>query len=280
MRKLIDVGRVLFCTTMVLVLLTSVSDNLEASWNAPQSWVVPNTVIKLERKHIDATNNRILTGGLGGEFRVKHVSGSGNPGNESMFYTFCVEKTEFVNLGSNVKVHSLSTTSIQTNFALSAVTSALYREFLRTKNTTNSFFSSLGYSGATYQGSTDLTQPNPSANDAVDLQKAIWHFQNTLWEAYDPSNKYMVAGNWWKNNHNGGFATSLLPGNIANYGGVQIMNLADPNLQPGQNGYHKQDQLIYTGNSGVPAVPEPASFALFGCGLMGCCGFLRRRKIA
>lgn len=38
-----------------------------------------------------------------------------------------------------------------------------------------------------------------------------------------------------------------------------------------------QDQVIRL-NSQVPGViPEPASFALFACGLVGCCGFLRRR---
>jgi hypothetical protein len=245
------------------------AQSVSASWSGTQDWVQAGTKFNIGRGTSISGGPATTWGGTGGEFRVYGPVTGNVPGPAvSQFYTFCVEVAE--NLASPSTVASIGGMSLNTNIPLSSVTSALYREFLSKKGTTNSFF---GYSGldATYN---DVG--SGSNNDAVRFQKAIWYFQGNqenLSASAIAGNGFIQAGLHWANTINGGNTVALLASNVANFGGIKIMNLVS------NTGGRAQDMLIYqSGAGGAPVVPEPATISLFVLGLAGYYGMNRRRK--
>ena len=257
---------------LLLSVFTAVSapKTASASWSSPQNWVQVGTVIQVDRSSIGDPAPPILTGGIGGEFRVRHNGTSPIAAPATQFYTFCVEVSETFSFNENLRVAGIGGISRDSNIPLSAVTSALYREFLRVKGTTQTFFGQV--SGATYIGS-----GNSSNNDAVSLQRAVWYFQGNqqnLTPAQSAANKFIQAGYHFANTLNGGLTNALLASNVGLFGGVSIMNLVNNSSSAA-----RQDMLIYNGDSGTVIIPEPAAFALFSFGLLGC-SFIRRRHLS
>lgn len=240
----------------------------QASWNSQQTWIVPGTagvgtVVQIDRGNIGLPAPGIYTGGLGGEFRLRHNGSSPTAGLPSPFYTFCVEFNEHFSINEGLRVASIGPMSLNTNIPLNVVTSALYREFLRVKGTSNDFF---GLANTGYTSNTD----------AISLQKAIWYFQGNqegLTLAQANSNKFVVAGNFFLNTINLGSST-LLAGNLAQYGGVNILNLVNHT----SSGV-RQDMLVWNLNpSSSNIIPEPSSAIVFAIGLVGYAAFARRRQ--
>jgi len=248
------------------ILMSLCIDSASGAWNSAQTWLVGDSLtptgtrISVGRSNVAGAGN-ILVGGSGGEFSIDHVSGG--VGTTESFYTFCVERTEFI-LFSNpetVRVSSISQTSLETNYALNVKTSILYREFLRNRGT-----------GTLFSGV--YAQSYSSTSDADLVQNAIWHYQGN-----------QVAANSLVTKVDAFYANVYLSLSAAMqsslYGGVSILNLArdGSGIRP-QGGYdsndRRQDMLVYR-QSSSPVIPEPASAVLFFSGLVGCCGFLRRR---
>jgi hypothetical protein len=255
-----------------LGLIFALGQNAVAAWNSPQDWVVAGATFNIQQGGSISGAPVGTWGGNGGEFKVSVGTSPNANAQISEFYTFCVELTEYLTNPSYVA--SVGGVSLQTNIQLSAVTSALYREFLRNKGTNNAFFATNGSFSSTAP-SLDRTYNDVGSanlNDATQFQRAIWHFQGAQ-VAFDANNGFMRAGLDWANSVNGGFLNALLPGNVSLYGGVSIMNLTNA------SGARAQDQLVYrTGPGSGNIVPEPASFALFVCGMVGFCGCFRRRS--
>lgn len=240
----------------------------QAGWNSQQTWIVPGsagvgTVVQIDRSNIGSPAPGIFTGGSGGEFRLRHNGSSPTAGTASQFYTFCVEFNEQFSFNENLRVASIGPMSLNTNIPLNLATSALYREFLRVKGTSNDFF---GLANTGYSSNTD----------AISLQKAIWYFQGNqegLTLAQANSNKFIVAGNYFLNTINLGNST-LLAANLAQYGGVSILNLVNH-----ASGGARQDMLVWNFTpSASTVVPEPASAVVFALGLIGYTAFARRRQ--
>ncbi|MFN7289414.1 MAG: PEP-CTERM sorting domain-containing protein [Pirellula sp.] len=272
MVRILQFGRAMCLAALAIGLASVTVQNANGSWNSTQTWIAQGasgtgSVIQIDRTSIGSAPG-ILGGGTGGEFRVR-ANDLGTPtisgAPVTQFYTFCVEVGEFFTINESLRGNSIGTKSLNTNINLNAVTSGLYREFLRVKGTTNNFFNP---SGTNFLYSTN--------DDAIKLQKAIWYFQGNQENlsgteaVLAASNKFIAAGIYFRDVLNGGSTTALV--NTTLYGGVQILNLFTSS-----NGV-AQDMLVYNGSSaGIPAVPEPATFALFTFGLLGYCGISRRR---
>jgi PEP-CTERM motif len=269
MKMNIGIRRAMCIVALVVTSVSSLAQSVSASWSGTQDWIQATTKFNIGRGTTAAGGPATTWGGSGGEFRVYGPVVNevvGPPVSE--FYTFCVEINEY--LASPSTVASIGAMSLQTNIPLSAVTSALYREFLRNKGTTTDFF---GYSAldAKYN---DVG--SGSNNDAVRFQQAVWYFQGdqqNLNATQIANNGFIQAGLHWANTFNGGNTASLITGNVANFGGVRIMNLVN------NSGAKAQDMLVYqSGPGGISVIPEPASISLFALGLAGFCGFSRRRR--
>jgi hypothetical protein len=285
-RKFVSVSKVFKVLALVLGLVPVLSENAVASWQGAQTWVTAQAltpgqnVVRIERGTIGGLAS--YQSNTGGEFRMSNawLGGSGQ-----QFWTFCVEAAENITVPGtytyDVKTFSDATGAGNPTAPnhLRARTAALYREFLREKDSsvavglqaTNRFFQDT--LGSVADNANTIYNSNARATA---LQDAIWHFQGYT-VSNVATNKYISAVNalatakgWIA----GMLATSLNSVDNAKYGDVRIMNLFNA------NGGRVQSQLVRAFDSSSTVVPEPASVSLFLCGLAGLCGFVRRRKAA
>jgi hypothetical protein len=242
-------------------------DSASGAWNSAQTWIAGDglgptgTRIIVDRVTINDGGgpiSNISTGGSGGEFRISNVSG--NLGTPSQFYTFCMQSNENIFLGQTVRVASISQQSIEPPISLNAATSVLYREYLRSRDSNSIFGVSVNFT-------------NSSGGQTV--HNALWYFQsqsggvnNALAQAVTA---FMASAAY----------TSLsAQQKAAQFGGVSILNLVKDGTFNANGNYaaadRRQDMLVYR-QSLTTVIPEPAAAMLFFTGLVGCCGFLRRR---
>jgi hypothetical protein len=285
-RKFVSVSKVFKVLALVLGLVPALSENAVASWQGAQTWVTAQAltpgqnVVTIARGNIGSLG--YYQSPTGGEFRMTNA---GSVGAGQQFWTFCVEAAENINIPGTYS-YNVSTSSDATGAGnpgapnhLRARTAALYREFLREKDSnvaaglqaTNRFFQDT--LGTVVSNADTIYNSNARAGA---LQDAIWHFQGYT-VSNVATNKYISAVNALatvKGWAAGMLATALNPVDNAKYGDVRIMNLFNA------NGGRVQSQLVRAFDSSSTVVPEPASVSLFLCGLAGLCGFVRRRKAA
>jgi hypothetical protein len=182
----------------------------------------------------------------GGAFRASHVSGyigeyGGFGGSADSFLTFCLEKDEFVNMGSTYYV-TLDTVARDGGAGgpspdpISAQTAAMYQEFRN---------------GGSFGGLGALD----TANEIRSLQMAIWFSEDEISNAEFNNDALAVAlYNWGAQNNNG------------TIGNVRVMN-----LWTSANGGHAQDMLT------IVPLPTAAWAGMASMAGVAGLGYVRRR---
>jgi hypothetical protein len=187
----------------------------------------------------------------GGEFKLTDVNNSAE-----WIITFCLQKTEYMNFTNNFVVGSINTFTLTDpddkggvggRDPISSQTAWLYTQFA------NQTLSNYDYNNA----GTSVFASRQASADA--LQHAFWGLENE--EALDLNNYFVQL------------ALNNTPENFG-IGNVAVLNvyLYDPSRQGGI-GAEAQDQLT------ISSVPEPATLALMGVGMLGMTITRRRKKV-
>lgn len=282
MREFISLDRLTRCAALAVAVFSATAGSVNASWRGTQTWMKGDTtspaylnngtVIKVDRSNVtNVAGETNLSQGSGGEFTISLVSGAVSGPTVSSFYTFCVEAGENIGIPENVRVAGISSSSQNSNVTLKAGTSALYREFLANKGLGPLFGITSNSNSVSYS----------SNADAEALQKAIWYFQG---QAGGVNNAFAQAATAALGGGLNGFnlASSLTGTAFDNWGGVQILNLVKINAN-GSDGFNntetRQDMLVYrTSTPPTGIIPEPATFALFGIGILGFLAGSRQKR--
>ena len=233
----------------------------------------------------DSTGPYRLASTGGGEFRVVLQPGSSSPGES--FYTFCLERNEFLDFSTTFTISSINTIDAvlggvgggvggpPTADPISKGTELLYRLYSQGASP-GADLTNFGGSGYTRSGTTAVNNDWAGA-----LQNVIWRLEDEVFNTLTPGYSGLNATQT-------GYADALWNAVIAQFGTeanarsnatlpseVTVMNITYP------NGTRAQSQLYWMApiEPVVPTVPEPISLgvwaALFG---MGSIYSMRKRR--
>ncbi len=236
---------------------------------------------------VDTNTNIKLFDGPGrvnaGEFIVK-TDQQGNNFQTERFRTFCVQINEYVSYGEKLDIYGISDVSKLGDNPLTARTSALYRAFMNgyaaAGTTANNAVAILGTTTYKFNGSGGTNNSNEA--DAGLMQKAIWKYQGQgsyVTSETASNNKFVAAiENLFSTWAPGLLASQLTGTDRSLWGNVKILNLY---RTVGSNTHvQAQDQLYWDGSTfsgSPPAVPEPATVALYALGAFGMVWVGRRK---
>jgi hypothetical protein len=167
------------------------------------------------------------------------------------WYSFCIEKNEYIALTSPFIVNSISGTAWNGGLGISSIPGTALPA--TPPATGDPISSRTAYLYSLYAtGGLGFTGPGSAAQQEA-LQNVFWYLENEI--TVGPSNALEILY----------FNTAISVANNGELYGVAVVN---PNYS---NGTRAQSQLVY--------VPEAGALLLFGTGLVGLIGYRRVRRM-